>query len=75
MYSKNELSGRARRQYSAEFKPEVVTLCRQSGMSVASVAKRHGINHNIVHRWIREHLAPTSNYTADETPGHLSGRP
>ena len=73
MYTKNELSGRTRRQYSAEFKQEVVTLCRQPGMSVASVARRHGINHNIVHRWIREHLAPTSNYAPDEMPGHLPG--
>ena len=58
MYIKDELEGRSRRRYSAEFKREVVMLCRQPGMSVASVARRHGINHNIVHRWIREHLPP-----------------
>lgn len=56
MYIKNDLEGRTRRRYSAQFKQEVVLLCRQPGMSVASVARSHGINHNIVHRWIREHL-------------------
>jgi transposase len=53
MYIKDHLEGRSRRRYSAQFKQEVVALCRQPGMSVASVARRHGINHNIVHRWIR----------------------
>jgi transposase len=28
--------------------------CRQSGASVAGVALSHGINANIVHRWLRE---------------------
>jgi transposase len=58
VYIKDEFKGRSRRRYSAQFKQELVMLCRQPGMSVASVARRHGINHNIVHRWIREHLAP-----------------
>ena len=58
MYIKDEFKGRSRRRYSTQFKQELVMLCRQPGMSVASVARRHGINHNIVHRWIREHLPP-----------------
>ena len=41
----------ARRQYSAQFKAQVVQESRQSG---ASVALSHGINANIVHRWLRE---------------------
>lgn len=28
--------------------------CRQSGASVAGVALSHGINANVVHRWLRE---------------------
>ena len=43
-----------RRFYSAELKAEVVQQCRQSGASVARVALHHGINANIVHRWMRE---------------------
>ena len=45
----------ARRQYSAQFKAQVVQECGQSGASVAGVALAHGINANIVHRWLREH--------------------
>jgi transposase-like protein len=40
--------------YSPEFKAQLVAACRIPGMSVASVARNHGINHNILHRWLRE---------------------
>ena len=43
-----------RRFYSPEFKTQVRQECRQSGASVAGVALSHGINANIVHRWLRE---------------------
>jgi len=42
------------REYSAEFKTSVLEQCRQSGASIAGVALGHGINPNMVHRWIRE---------------------
>jgi transposase len=45
---------RTRREYSAELKAQVVQACRQPGASVARVAMAHGINANIVHRWLRE---------------------
>lgn len=56
MYIKNQLPqpGRSRRTYSSEFKAQLVAACRIPGMSVASVARNHGINHNILHRWLRE---------------------
>jgi transposase-like protein len=56
MYSNNHLPqpGRGRRTYSPEFKAQLVAACRIPGMSVASVARNHGINHNILHRWLRE---------------------
>lgn len=47
-------TGRGRRSYSPEFKAQLVAACRIPGMSVASVARNHGINHNILHRWLRE---------------------
>lgn len=52
--------GRGRRTYSPEFKAQLVAACRIPGISVASVARNHGINHNILHRWLRElpDLAP-----------------
>ena len=43
-----------RRFYSSELKTQVMQECRQSGASVAGVALSHGINANIVHRWLRE---------------------
>ncbi len=46
---------RKRRTYSAQFKAEIVSECRSPGASVASVGRTHGINDNIVHRWLREH--------------------
>jgi transposase len=44
-----------RRLYSPEFKLQVVGQCRQPGASIAAVALGHGVNTNIVHRWLREH--------------------
>lgn len=43
-----------RRYYSPQLKTEVIQECRQSGASVAGVALAHGINANIVHRWLHE---------------------
>lgn len=56
MYINNQhpQTGRSRRTYSPEFKAQLVAACRIPGMSVASVARNHGINHNILHRWLRE---------------------
>lgn len=56
MYTNNQhpQTGRGRRTYSPEFKAQLVAACRIPGMSVASVARNHGINHNILHRWLRE---------------------
>ena len=44
-----------RRFYSTELKLPVIQTCSQPGASIAGVALQHGINTNIVHRWIREH--------------------
>jgi transposase len=48
-----------RRFYSPELKLQVVQICAQPGASIAAVALQHGINANIVHRWIREHRQGT----------------
>ena len=51
--------GPKRRFYSLELKVQVVQTCAQPGASIAAVALQHGINANIVHRWIREHRQGT----------------
>ena len=43
-----------RRQYSPELKSQVIARTQEPGASVAGVAMAHGINANIVHRWLRE---------------------
>ncbi len=48
-----------RRFYSSELKLQVVAQCGQPRASIAAVALNHGINANIVHRWLREHAQGT----------------
>jgi transposase len=48
-----------RRFYSPELKLQVVGTCAQPAASIAGVALQHGINANIVHRWLREHSQGT----------------
>lgn len=50
------IAGRPKRRcYSPELKTQVAAECQAPGASVAGVALAHGINANIVHRWLREH--------------------
>ncbi len=43
---------RQRKSYPKSFKAQVVHECEQPGVSVAAIAMRHGINANVVRRWI-----------------------
>ena len=43
---------RRRRSHSAEFKAKVIQACAQPGVSVAAVALAHGLNANLVRRWL-----------------------
>ena len=43
-----------RREYSVEFKTSVLEQSRRPGASLAGVALAHGINPNMVQRWLRE---------------------
>lgn len=45
---------RRRRLHSDEFKARAVAICMQPGMSMAAVAMAHGINANLLRRWVRE---------------------
>lgn len=46
----------ARRQYTAQFKDDLVRRCLQPGASVSGIALQNGINANVLFRWRREHL-------------------
>ncbi|WP_413795190.1 MULTISPECIES: IS66-like element accessory protein TnpA [unclassified Pseudomonas] len=41
-----------RRSYSKSFKAQVIQECAQPGASIA-IALSHGLNANLVHKWIR----------------------
>lgn len=58
MYSSDILkttSPQRRRRYDPQFKAELVAHCQQRGISVASVARDHGINANLLRRWVQDH--------------------
>jgi len=46
--------GRVRVHRTAEFKSRLIELALQSGASMAGVAVAHGVNPNLLRRWIRE---------------------
>lgn len=46
-----------RRSYPKSFKAQIVEECTQPGASVAGVALSHGLNANLVHKWIRRQQA------------------
>ena len=48
--------GRGRRRHSEEFKARVVQACDQPGVSAASVALSHGLNANMVRRWVADRM-------------------
>jgi transposase len=39
--------------HSDEFKADAVAACMQPGVSMASVAMSHGINANLLRRWVK----------------------
>ncbi len=59
---------RRRRSHSAAFKRQVVEEASVAGVSVASVARRHGLNANMVHMWRRDFRASA---TCDDAAAFL----
>ena len=49
-----DLPARHRRAHSIEFKTDLVTMCRQPEISVSAVALKHGVNANLLRRWIKQ---------------------
>ena len=44
-----------RRVHSAEFKTLILAECRRPGASVSAVAVAHGLNPNVVRKWLAGH--------------------
>lgn len=51
--TETELVKRKRRTYSDDFKRELIQKCRHPHTSIASVALEHGINTNLLNRWVK----------------------
>lgn len=59
-----------RRTYSLDAKRTLVRLCLQPGVSVAALALAHGINANLLRRWI-EQFGPQFGAKSASTPALL----
>ena len=46
---------RTPRTYTRQFKAQLVAACHQPGVSIAALALHHGVNTNVLHRWLKEH--------------------
>ena len=46
---------RTHRTYAPEFKAELVAASQVPGASIAALALQHGMNANVLHRWLKEH--------------------
>ena len=66
--TKTELAPiRRRRTYPKSLKAQIAAECSQPGASIAGVALSHGINANLVHRWIRQ----TGEHDQPSAPGFV----
>lgn len=53
-------AGRRRRFHSEEFKAQAVQASRHPGVSMAAVAMAHGINANLLRRWVHAASQPVA---------------
>ena len=63
--------GRRRRHHSAEFKAKVVEECTRLGVSMAAVALAHGLNANLLRRWVVEKKSIGPTPTSGMSPPQL----
>ena len=52
-----------RRRHAPEFKAMVVAECSGPGVSTAAIALRHGLNANLLRRWVNEGMGEKSGHT------------
>lgn len=57
-----------RKRYTKAFKHNVITACAQPGASVARIALEHGLNANMLRKWVR--LAQSK--SAQKAPGFVA---
>lgn len=63
-----EPTRRRRRTHSPEFKAELIASCQQPGVSLTAIAMDHGINPNLLRRWMIEHERLGQHELAEASP-------
>jgi transposase-like protein len=58
-----------RRTYSVAAKRALAELCRRPGVSVATMALQHGVNANLLRRWVSEYCDVKAVGTQGAVPG------
>jgi hypothetical protein len=53
-YGIDVMGRRRRRRHSAEFKAAVIRECQSPGVSMAAVALAHGLNANMLRKWVTD---------------------
>jgi transposase-like protein len=61
-------TNRSRRSYAQQFKREVVAQCQVPGASVSAIALSHGINANVIRKWLPRPQPGTSTSLAAMLP-------
>jgi transposase len=51
---------RTRRTYSQQFKRDVASRCMAPGASVSAIALSHGINANVIRKWLPARSSPNA---------------
>src|SRR3954469_10538992 len=61
-----------RRRYEAASKERLVSSCLEPGVSVSRLALEHGVNANLLRKWIKKHTA-TRSLPRSSIPVQLEG--
>ncbi|MEO8652797.1 MAG: transposase [Ramlibacter sp.] len=64
-----------RRTYPRQFKREVVAQCLVPGASVSAIALGHGINANVIRKWLPQRAPGTARVTATMLPVTIDSTP
>jgi transposase len=63
-----KVEGRARRVHDADIKSKVLAECRRPGASVSAVALAHGLNANLVRKWMQGRGLQRAGLKAEDEP-------
>lgn len=66
---------RRRRVHSDQFKANAVAACLPTGVSIAAVAMAHGVNANLLRRWVKAAESGTAVCAAPALPAPTSALP